>query len=197
VPEKLDGKTSCFISGKIPVTYSCEIEAWGIISKSARIPQEGIVQIEYVEKGKLDLDQIALLWEKLRNYQKSLSPYFAEHYARRTWTARKTELLEKSRSGHLHTDVAIDRETEKVAGYCIAVVTREGQGHLESIYLEPGYRKHGIGNGLMHRALAWMDEKHAAKKILIVGAGNEQVFSFYSRYGFFPRSIVLEQVKDI
>ena len=41
-----------------------------------------------------------------------------------------------------------------------------------------------------------MDEMAVENKILIVAAGNEEVFAFYERYGFHPRSIVLEQIED-
>lgn len=47
----------------------------------------------------------------------------------------------------------------------------------------------------MQRALHWMDEMQAGTKILIVGVGNEEVLSFYSRYGFYPKHITVEQVK--
>ena len=45
----------------------------------------------------------------------------------------------------------------------------------------------------MKKALAWMDEKGAVKKVVAVAAGNEQAFNFYERYGFVPRKTVLEQ----
>jgi ribosomal protein S18 acetylase RimI-like enzyme len=155
------------------------------------------MKIEYIEKTKRDIDIIAPLWQKLLDFHISLSEHFAEHFHQRTWLARKAELMNKSKRGHLRIDIAIDTDTRENIGYCISTVSKVGHGELDSIYIESEYRKCGVGDRLMKRALTWMDEKHARTKILIVGAGNEQVFSFYSRYGFFPRSIVLEQVKDI
>jgi ribosomal protein S18 acetylase RimI-like enzyme len=40
-----------------------------------------------------------------------------------------------------------------------------------------------------------MDEQLITKRILVVAAGNEEVLGFYSKYGFHPRNIVLEQVQ--
>ena len=151
--------------------------------------------IEYAEKGKGDLDSIAPLWEKLREHQRIHSPHFPEHYARRTWKLRKTDLLQKSESGGLHVHIATDIDTKEIIGYCLSTVSKDGHGRLESIYVEPNYRQSGIGDELMRRALQWMNEIQATTKTLIVGAGNEGVFTFYSRHNFYPKHITLEQVE--
>ena len=77
----------------------------------------------------------------------------------------------------------------------MSTISADKQGQLESIYIEPEYRKAGIGDELMKRALSWMNEMKAETKTLIVGVGNEEVLSFYSRYGFYPKHITVEQVK--
>ena len=154
------------------------------------------MKIEYTEKTKQDIDVVVPLWQKLLDFHISLSEYFAEHFRQRTWMARKAELMNKSKGGYLRIDVAEDTDTRENVGYCISSVSKIGIGELDSIFVNAEYRKYGIGDRLMQRALIWMDEKHARAKILVVGAGNEQVFTFYSRYGFYPRSIVLEQVKN-
>ena len=151
--------------------------------------------IEYAEKGKQDLDSIAPLWEKLTEHHRIRSPHFSEHIARRTWKQRKAELLLKSESGGLHVDVAIDSDTREIIGYCVSIVSSDRQGELESIYVEPKYRQFGIGDQLMQRALSWMNKMQAKTKTLIVGVGNEEVLTFYSRYGFYPKHITVEQVR--
>lgn len=153
------------------------------------------MKIGYIEKGKPDLDKIVPLWEMQKEYHRALSKHFSGNFVKMTWTTRRNELIKKSEGGFLRLDVATSTDTSTNIGYCISTVSKAGQGELDSIFILSEYRKHGIGDRLMRRALTWMDEKHARAKILIVGAGNEQVFSFYSRYGFYPRSIVLEQVE--
>ena len=135
------------------------------------------------------------MWDKLREYQQVLSPHFPQHYAARTWKARKAELLRISRAGGLRLDVATHLETNKTIGYCVSTISRAGHAVLESIYVEPEYRRHGIGDALMRMALRWMDEKHATEKTLTVGVGNEEVLTFYARYGFYPKHIMVEQVE--
>jgi ribosomal protein S18 acetylase RimI-like enzyme len=151
--------------------------------------------IEYVEKDKKDLDSFAPLWEKLREHQRIRSPHFAEHYARRTWKRRSAELLQKSESGGPHVYIATYLDTKELIGYCVSIVSSDKQGQLESIYIEPNYRQSGIGDQLMRRALSWMNKMHAKTKTLTMGVGNEEVLTFYSRYGFYPKHIVVEQVE--
>jgi ribosomal protein S18 acetylase RimI-like enzyme len=153
------------------------------------------MKIAYTAKGKQDLDSIALLWDKLREHQRVRSPHFPQHYARRTWKQRKAELLQKSEPGGIHLDIATDSKTKKIIGYCVSTISADKQGQLESIYIEPEYRKAGIGNELMQRALSWMNEMKTKAKTLIVGVGNEEVLTFYSRYGFYAKHITVEQVE--
>ena len=53
--------------------------------------------IEYQEIDASSLDLVGPLWEKLRKHQEVLSKHFPQHYANRTWQARRPELLEKAR----------------------------------------------------------------------------------------------------
>ncbi len=151
---------------------------------------------ECVEIDSSDLDSIASLWNKLREHQRNLSPHFPDHYEKRNWKSRKAELLQKSESGGFHAVVAIDRSMKKIIGYCVSTISSDEQGCLESIYIDPEYRQSGIGDKLMRQALEWMDKKQAKTKTLTVGVGNERVLGFYSRYGFYPKLITVEQVKS-
>jgi ribosomal protein S18 acetylase RimI-like enzyme len=153
------------------------------------------MMIAYTAKGKQDLDSIALLWDKLREHQRVLSLHFPQHYASRTWKRRKAELLQRAREGGFHLDIVTDSKTKKIIGYCVSTISSDKQGQLESIYIEPEYRKAGIGDRLMQKALQWMEKNQTKTKTLIVGVGNEEVLSFYSRYGFFPKHITAEQVE--
>ncbi len=151
------------------------------------------MKISYTEKDTHVIDIVAPLWQKLLDYHISLSEHFSEHFRLRTWAARKAELISKSKNGYMNIDIATDTNTGEIVGYSISTVSGQGHGELDSIYVESEYRHYGIGDSLMQRALKWMEEKQARTKILIVGAGNEKVFTFYGRYSFFPRSTLLEQ----
>jgi diamine N-acetyltransferase len=46
----------------------------------------------------------------------------------------------------------------------------------------------------MKKALKWMDDLAVTGRIIGVGAGNEEVFPFYARYGFYPGVTILRSI---
>jgi len=152
------------------------------------------MNIRYIELDNDQIDSIKPLWEKLRDHHRELSPYFPERYVEFTFQERKKDLLKKSENGILRIDTAYDEATEQFIGYCISSID-EQIGEIDSIYLEEKYRSSGIGDTLMKRSINWMDQNSVETKRIMVAAGNENTLAFYSRYKFFPKHIILEQVK--
>ena len=66
-------------------------------------------------------------------------------------------------------------------------------GEVESLFVEDAYRSEGIGTTLVIRGLAWMDHLGTVRKRVSVGEGNEAAWTFYRKFGFYPRMTVLEQ----
>jgi diamine N-acetyltransferase len=153
------------------------------------------MRIQYSEIPQEQLDLIAPLWEKLRKHQEVRSPNFASHFAKRNWSVRKAQLLERGSGGAIHIDVARDMDSDIVVAYCVATISSDSKGTIESVYAEPEHRGKGIGDHLMREALRWFEERHASPLVLDVGVGNEEVLSFYSRYSFYPRTIVLQRTQ--
>ncbi len=149
--------------------------------------------ITYTAGGAPDLDTIARLWEKLRAHHRERSGPFNPHYDAITWEKRKQQLLEKNAGGGLHIDIA--RDGAAVVGYCVSTVDAAKRGELESLFIEETYRRHGIGTVLMEKALAWLDKAGAMRRQIGVAAGNEEAVPFYRRFGFEPRTIILEQAE--
>jgi len=154
------------------------------------------MKIEYLERDESGLDLISSLWEQLNEYHKGLSQHFREYYGERTWNLRKADLINKTKSGALHVDLAKDSDTGEMVGYCVSTLSKDGQGEIDSIYVELDYRKWGIGDNLMQRALRWLDNRQTKTKVLVVASGNEEVLAFYSRYAFYPKHVTLEQVES-
>lgn len=153
-----------------------------------------MTEVEYTESGQENLDLIAPLWKKLNDEHIARSEHFSDQFAARTFDKRKKDLLSKSESGSLHIGIAHDSTTGDLIGYCVSTILKD-QGEIDTIYIEPDYRGLGTGDNLMKRALAWMDSNLVTKKVLVVAAGNEGVYTFYSRYGFYPTHTMLEQVQ--
>lgn len=150
-------------------------------------------RIEYIITDQRDLDLIGPLWEKLNEHHRVRSPHWADFHAHQTFDLRKKGLLEKSSVGALRIDIARDGNTGAIIGYCVSTVTEKKEGEIESIFVEKDYRRCGIGDNFMKKAMAWMDSLSVADadRKIVVAAGNEEAFIFYSKHNFVPRGTTL------
>jgi len=143
-----------------------------------------------------DIDIVAPLWEKLNKHHEKISRHFGYDYPDRNWINRKNELLREAADGKIRIDLARDNDNERVVGYCISSIKREGMGEIDSIFVEPDYRRNGIGDNLINSALQWLKSKATKKIIVQVLVGNEEAHPFYNRHGFFPRTTVMMQIDE-
>lgn len=136
-----------------------------------------------------NLNDIQELWEELNQHHLEKSYDFKQHYKDFTFSERKESLINYAEKGKLFIVIAY-HESEKI-GYCVASVV-DRTGEIDSIYIKAGYRKNHVGNILMEAALGWIRSFDTKKIIVKVAAGNEEVFGFYSKYGFAPRLTELQ-----
>jgi ribosomal protein S18 acetylase RimI-like enzyme len=151
--------------------------------------------IEYTVRDASALDRIAPLWEQLKAHHTQRAAHFVEDMSAMSFEDRKRALLAKPQPCALRIDIAVDGQNGQDIAYCISSVDAHKRGELDSIYVDPDYRRRGIGETLTRRALAWMDAQGAESKVVTVAEGNERVFRFYAKFGFYPRATVLEQPK--
>ncbi len=149
--------------------------------------------VDFIRGGAEILDEVEPLWRKLNKHHQGKSTYFAEHFARFTFAERRQDLEHKAEVGALLVEIARDRETGDHAGYCVSSVDGEGVGEIDSLFVEADYRGRGVGDLLISRALAWLEERGARDTKIVVAYGNEEVLAFYARYGFYPRTYVLRR----
>lgn len=148
--------------------------------------------IFYLTGNEKLLDEIKELWEGLNLIHLEKSSNFKNHYAANTFEKRKEVLLSKANKGSIFVVLAQDKQ--KNIGYCVSTVN-DGVGEIESIFIHSSYRKLGIGNQLMQKSLDWIEKNHPKKVIVTVSVGNEEAFSFYQRFGLYPRVTQLEMIK--
>lgn len=141
------------------------------------------------------LDDIQVLWEALNQHHRDATVNFKSHYENCTFEMRKKNLLQKAKNGQMRIEIAIDQETAQNIGYCISRIEFSGDAEMESLYVRENYRGLSLGEKLLSNAIAWMDEMGAHTKTVSVAVGNEKAFSFYERFGFYPRKTLLEQIK--
>ena len=147
--------------------------------------------IKYISGGIELLDEIQPLWEKLNQHHEKISPHFSHEFRDYGFSARKARLLQKYADGHLRIDIAQSQEYK--VGYIISAMMGAGVGEIESIFVENDFRGQAIGDELMRRALDWLDEQDVHTKVIDVAVGNERAYTFYARFGFFPRVMALKQ----
>jgi diamine N-acetyltransferase len=124
------------------------------------------------------------------------SPRFGDLVRLRTFETRRQTLLAKGDAGGLRVElVTLGADGPKVA-YCVSTISAEGVGEIDSIFVEESLRGRGIGAELMRHALAWLDRMQATSKILAVMYENNEALVFYARFGFHPRTVVLQQSGD-
>ena len=140
------------------------------------------------------LDLIGPLWLELRQMHRARSINFKSELGSMSFEGRRDELLEKAAGGLMRVELARD-EDGRVVGYCVSSVGANMIGEVDSIFVTAAYRQMGIGSALMASALQWMDGLGATRKVLLAIVGNEEDHSFYARFGFLPKSTLLEQAR--
>jgi len=150
--------------------------------------------ILYIATDAENMKRLEPLWEASKNYHVSRATYFKKEMASKTWACRCREILEKAEGGRLRVDLAYDGDV--VIGYCISTLTRDGEGEIQSIYIEEDYRYRGIGTSFIKRADRWFDILGAKQRLVNVAEGNEDVIPFYNKFGYFTRMTVLHKVDD-
>lgn len=140
--------------------------------------------ISYIKGDESLIDEIRELWERLNMLHADKSPYFKNHYLNFTYQSRKKALLSCAEKGLLLIVIAYNDDAK--VGYCVASVDN-GVGEIDSVYVRPDYRKAYIGKTLIETSLDWIKSNGAEKITVKVAFGNEEVFGFYSKFGFAPR----------
>lgn len=145
--------------------------------------------ITYKTEGKERLEQIKPLWWKLRDYHRQVSAHFPQDFETDNYTVRKEKLMKKEA---LQVLLAYDNQT--LVGYLLASYDA-GTATIESLYVDENYRGQAIGDGLMLASIKWLESFEPEVLQVSVAYGN-QVMSFYEKFGFLPRSIILKTSAD-
>ncbi len=124
------------------------------------------------------LSRIEPLWYQLQAHHRNRFPddtwqtLFAGGFDR-----RKGELLACA-----HVRIIIVARDGQDVGYGIGSISHE-IGTIESLWVQPESRQHHIGQRIVENLLTWM-EPHTRHQHLAVLVGNEDVLTFYEKFGF-------------
>ncbi len=139
------------------------------------------------------LPRIEPLWCELRDVHSSRSAHFSEMVEDMEFESRRLGLMGKSVGGHIMVQVMSlpGKSGQKDIAYCVSTVGLNGIAEIDSVYVEEGYRRMGLGGKLIKGAMDWIDGHDVREVRTSVVWGNEEVLPFYESHGFYPRSIVL------
>lgn len=150
-------------------------------------------EVHYLSGGIELLDVVAPLWVKNAQHHAKVSKHFSHPTDTPRFRERRTSLEEHARLGRLRVDLARLSDGGDWVGYCISTISDQGLGEIQSFFVDEAHRCKGIGTGLLERTLAWMDASGATRKRAYTVVGNERVHTLYGRFGFLPKTVILEQ----
>ncbi len=151
-------------------------------------------ELEYITGGRELLDAVGPLWERLRAHHAAISPRFAPHVNATSYDRRRASLAGRAEDGALRIDLVRAGSGARDVAYCVCTIDPDGTGEIESLFVEEALRGRRVGDELVRRALSWMDRHEVRRKVVGVLVGNERAHSLYARFGFHPRTVILEQV---
>lgn len=149
------------------------------------------MEFKFIEGGKELLHLIQPLWERLNTLHREASPNFSHYFSNLSFKSRKEKL--DADDNMLMVFLAVDPSSEALVGYCVSTINKDNIGEIDSLYVDENYRKHALGDLLMKKSINWLEKSKVSKKIIVVAAGNERVLSFYERYGYYPKVLILEE----
>ena len=143
--------------------------------------------MKIVEISEKEFDKIQPLWEELNKLHGKFSTHFEEHFRAFTFESRLKQIKRKD-----SFSAFVAEENSKCVGYC--VVSLENQvGEIDSIFIDPENRNKNVGESLINAAESWLKSKGITKIHISVAEGNEAVFGFYNKQGYYQRYTVLEK----
>lgn len=138
----------------------------------------------------LSFEQVSViepLWKKLNAHHLNISKHFSLQFHSRSFGERLKLLANREK-----LQVFICRIENRVVGYCLGS-TVGTVGEIDSIFVEREFRGAGIGEKLMRAMIEWLDEVGAVQLQVSVVSGNENSYTFYEKFGFFPYYSMLRQ----
>ncbi|NBU11832.1 MAG: N-acetyltransferase, partial [Proteobacteria bacterium] len=139
------------------------------------------------------LEAIRPLWAKLRAYHTPWLARFTGETPPFDFEPRKLEILAKAAVGKLRVELVSTGADPADIGYCVSTVSADVRGELDSMFVEERFRGRGLGGELIRRSLAWQASMGASSKVVSVAHANEAALALYRRFGFHPRTILLQQ----
>ena len=142
--------------------------------------------MKIVELDRNNINDIKSLWKGLNSYHYEVSTHFKKNFKILTFEQQTQELMKKDK-----LRIFVAESEDKHIGYCIFTVNN-GQGEVDSIYIQAEYRNEKLGEQLMNKALERFKAHQCNEVAIYIAEGNESVLPSYRKFGFFERFVVMQ-----
>lgn len=134
------------------------------------------------------LDSCTNLWESFTSNQIENAGEMSTSIEEYIRSLKDGGLLSKTEEGKLYVQLVFleNKQEQEPIGFCITSLTKQLIGEVEVLFVLDRYRGNKLGGRLFHNALKWLEQQGAVEQKLVVAIGNERVFDFYAKYGFYP-----------
>lgn len=141
-----------------------------------------------------DIKEILPVWGQLATFHSALDPAFtpSPHWPRE-YSAYLRTLMSRD-----DAIAVVAKDDSGVVGYAVGrtmtlppFFEHRHRGYIHDVFVQEGYRRHGIGRRLVEEILAWLRRRGVTLVELTVAANNEAV-PFWERLGF---RIYMHQMK--
>lgn len=139
---------------------------------------------------KQDLGEIQELWELNRLYHEVNSTHFGVQYQGLSFAERMAPLDALS-DDHLRLTFAII--DNKTMGYCLSTI-KNNAGELFTMHVHESCRGKGIGQALVGEHINWFKQNHCITISVHVDCSNKNTIAFYEKMGFYPNTMVMQQL---
>lgn len=142
-----------------------------------------------------DIELISQFYKKLNDYEQQFSHEFNSRWA---FTKKGRAFFENRLKGR-NSSVLIAEDKEKPIGFSLAHIFRTGEirnipkiGVLEYLYVEPEYRKKGIGKILLDNVKKFFQDNNVSRIKLTTLSDNKNAIKFYEENGMYNLVTILE-----
>jgi Acetyltransferases len=139
-----------------------------------------------------EISLIRPLWEELNAHHLERSTHFKAWFSDYTFDKH----LDMRIRGKELLAEAVEEEGAYRA-FCISTIDSIGRGEIDSLYVRPERRGSGLGRLLVESALAWLGERRVSEVLISTAGGNEEVFGFYAKFGFYPSGHILRTEDEV
>lgn len=149
--------------------------------------------MEIREAKKDDMKKIILLWKKLMEYHSNLAKKTQnyEFYWLRSDSEKKWKIWAEKSINSKTGRLLVAEDKGKMIGYSLTAIKSNISiykirkiGHFHDLYIEPEYRRKGVGRKFLEMGCEWFRSKKIQHFSIAAHSLNPNAIKIYRKFGF-------------